>query len=73
MTKRLEDRPMYMTSADIHFISPCANCRHKHLDSATCNAFPGGIPREILRGHHDHKTPYPGDNGIQYEPMPTRF
>lgn len=32
-----------------------------------CNAFPGGIPREISYGPNKHLEPYPGDNGIQYE------
>ncbi|MEE0264137.1 MAG: hypothetical protein UD936_00770 [Acutalibacteraceae bacterium] len=32
-----------------------------------CDAFPDGIPRELmLRGEHD--TPFPGDNGIRYKP-----
>lgn len=34
----------------------------------TCKAFPNRIPIEILKGKHDHRTPFEGDNGIQYEP-----
>jgi len=34
----------------------------------TCKAFPDGIPLG-LGGSIDHTTPYPGDNGIQYEPI----
>ena len=32
-----------------------------------CNAFPKGIPEDILKGDHDHKSPHSGDNGIQWE------
>ena len=45
----------------------CAVCRHRR-DNKTCRAFPSGIPKEILSGEHDHRKPYPGDHGIQFEP-----
>jgi hypothetical protein len=35
-----------------------------------CAAFPNGIPEEIAYGPNLHIAPYPGDNGIQYEPEP---
>lgn len=54
---------------DVEF-SLCVMCVHKKTD-ATCIAFPAGIPAEILTGEHDHRAPYPGDNGIQYEPIDT--
>lgn len=33
-----------------------------------CDAFPDGVPDAILCNTHDHKTPYPGDNGLTFEP-----
>ena len=44
----------------------CYSCKHYNKD-LTCKAFPNRIPIEILRGKHDHRAPFEGDRGIQYE------
>ena len=54
----------------------CVTCAHYLLDAdgneiedrLACRAFPDGIPAAIIRGEHDHGSPYPGDHGIQYAP-----
>ena len=49
----------------------CGYCRHRHDDEGdgnkTCEAFPDGIPDEIIRVGYDHREPYDGDGGIMFE------
>ena len=44
----------------------CLRCKHWN-GKGRCEAFPDGIPHEILTDEFDHKEPYPGDNGTQFE------
>lgn len=33
-----------------------------------CEAYPGGIPHEILVGEHDHTTHFKNDRGFRFKP-----
>ena len=46
----------------------CFLCKH-YIGVMRCKAFPEKIPEEIMTGFKDHSKPYPGDNGIRYEPV----
>jgi len=50
----------------------CEYCKHLQK-GVKCKAFPNGIPEEIRLNKHDHKYPYKGDHGIQFEPIDSRF
>jgi len=47
----------------------CARFKADNLDGLTCDAYPEGIPIEIITSEHDHRKPFPGDHGIQFEPL----
>ena len=51
----------------------CLECKHldrNNFDGVTCNAFPEGIPEEILVLGNKHSKPLPEqDNDIVFEPI----
>ncbi|HMO25453.1 MAG TPA: hypothetical protein PKB10_04225 [Tepidisphaeraceae bacterium] len=48
----------------------CIACIHRPDGSNRCEAFPAGIPKAIQLEQHDHRLPFPGDNGIRFTPKP---
>ena len=52
----------------------CATCTRFFADRKGgnyCEAFPdgAGIPSAIIKAEHDHRDPFPGDNGLRYKPV----
>ena len=47
----------------------CAVCLHRQGDlrRPQCDAFPTGIPRDILLSRADHRQAYEGDGGVLFE------
>ena len=55
-------------SASDFTIPQCTHCRRWAGGSLACEAFPLGIPKDILSNRHDHRTRYEGDKGIVFAP-----
>lgn len=57
-------------------VPTCGTCAHfigrDEEHDMVCEAFPEGIPDDILLGWSQHTGPVDGDNGIQYQPVPSR-
>ena len=69
------DRVIYPESRIPQYSIVCVYCRHLRRDirGEYCGAFPESesIPLEIWMGVNNHRTPFPGDHGIQFEPKPS--
>ena len=54
----------------ISVTTQCENCknRFKTLGTPRCRAYPDIIPIQLYEQLVSHKKPFPGDNGIMFEP-----
>ena len=60
----------FVTDFDDVIFAQCNSCDHYHNNGETCEAFPDGIPLDIISNEIDHREPVQGDNGIRWESRP---
>lgn len=46
----------------------CARLHGEEKGKYTCDAFPKGIPEDILLSKADHRQPFPDDRDLQFLP-----
>ena len=46
--------------------SQCRACA-RYTRESRCEAYPQGIPRQIVIGGADHRQPFEGDHGLRFE------
>lgn len=50
----------------------CRACsRYRTRPAGTCEAYPGGIPVEIITYGGDHRQAHRGDHGLRFKPADT--
>jgi len=47
----------------------CARFNREDKMQEVCEAFPKGIPEEIIGGSNNHRKPFPGDKGLIWKPI----
>ncbi len=48
----------------------CLYCARRLRSPSGCEAFPLGIPTDVLSGQFDHRQPHDGDGGLTFEEQP---
>lgn len=48
-------------------IRACYSCTHVLCGEVECEAFPDGIPEEVLQCRNRHLEPIPGGHGLRYQ------
>jgi hypothetical protein len=60
--------PVEFPSQRLPLCVACRRLRRPVRGRRACAAFPGGVPAPLLDAAADHREPYPGDQGIRFEP-----
>jgi hypothetical protein len=66
----MPEDPSSFLPPDQHFLvgTGCLECKYLiDLVESRCEAYPAGIPSEILQGMVQHGACFPGERGIQFE------
>jgi hypothetical protein len=67
----LQEEVGSLTTTVIPICAACDRYRSWTMENedASCDAFPDGIPREIIEQGFDHRKPFQGDQGIRFRLM----